>query len=240
MKTSLIISGIAALLLMLTFAEAPSYREKNIPSAILNDEISFIRVNGIMPKSDSKKSGAKKITNTIAVPAIPAEDFSYLKFEVADYIETNDNTESYGEMPELSEQDFSYLKFDIDEYMSDSELTDGEAIDLPEMSANEFSYLRFDVNDYYASINTEAEGEAIELPEMSANEFSNLRFDVNDYYTVTYTETDELPQMEAENGATLQAVEPSSEYGYLKFSVNDYYNANEQTSTTSNEYELPE
>ena len=46
--------------------------------------------------------------------------------------------------------------------------------------------------------------------------------------------------MEAENGATLQAVEPSSEYGYLKFSVNDYYNANEQTSTTSNEYELPE
>lgn len=148
MKTSVIISGIAAFLLMITFAEMPFSHESNRVSKSQNDEISFIQVNGIIPLSETKKPILKKKANSVTIPVVPTEDYSYLKFDVSEYIAADASFEAEVAMPEPPVSDFSYLKFDVNEYMSNSEFSDSEAIELPELPANEFSYLRFDVNDY--------------------------------------------------------------------------------------------
>ena len=188
MKTSVIISGIAALLLMITFAEAPLRRESYRASKSQNDEIAFIQVNGIMPISKTNKPIMKKETSQVTIPAIPVEDYSYLKFDVSDYIATDVNLEAEDAMPEPPVSDYSYLKFDVNKYMSNSEFIDSEAIELPGQSVNELDYLRFDVNDYYTA------GE-IETIETVANEFDYLKFDVNNFYSEKITGSDyEMPE----------------------------------------------
>jgi len=187
MKTSIIISSIAALLLMITFAESPSRRDVNKLNASSNDEISFIQINGLMPASETKKAIIKKEASLVTLPSLPAEDYSYLKFDVSDYIAADANLDVYNEMPEIPVSDYSYLKFDVNEYSNNSEFTDSEAIELP---VNEFAYLHFDVSDYYTA------GE-IETITTGENEFSYLKFDVNSYYTPSVEDTEstyELPE----------------------------------------------
>ena len=188
MKTSVLISGIAALLLMITFAEAPLRRESYRESKSQNDEIAFIQVNGIMPLAKTNKPSSKMETSQVTLSVIPVDDFSYLKFNVADYMVTDADLESEDAMPEPPISDYSYLKFDVNEYMNNSEFTESEAIELPGQPVNEFDYLRFDVNDYYTA------GE-IETIETTENEFSYLKFDVNNFYSEKSTGSDyELPE----------------------------------------------
>jgi hypothetical protein len=185
MKTSIIISSIAALLLMITFAESPSRRNVNKLNASTTDEISFIQINGLMPLTETKKTIIKKEASHVTLPSIPAEDYSYLKFNVSDFIASDANLDVYDVLPENTVSDYSYLKFDVNEYTNNSEFTDSEAIELP---ANEFASLRFDVSDYY----TDGEIETIEI---GANEFSYLKFDVKNFYNAKNTGSEyELPE----------------------------------------------
>jgi hypothetical protein len=188
MKTSVLISGIAALLLMITFAEAPLRRESYRVSKSQNDEIAFIQVNGMMPLAKTNKPTLKKEASPVTIAVIPADDYSYLKFDVSDYISSDATVEAENEMPESTVSDYSYLKFDVNEYMNNSEFTDSEAIELPSQPVSEFEYLRFDVNDYYTA------GE-IETIETGVNEFSYLKFDVNNFYNAKNTGSEyELPE----------------------------------------------
>ena len=190
MKTSIIISSIAALLLMITFAESPSRRNVNKLNASTTDEISFIQINGLMPLTETKKTIIKKEASDVTLPSIPAEDYSYLKFNVSDFIASEANLDVYDVLPENPVSDYSYLKFDVNEYSNNSEFTDSEAIELPGQPVNEFAYLRFDVNDYYTA------GE-IETIETEVDEFSYLKFDVNSYYTPSVNDAEstyELPE----------------------------------------------
>jgi len=188
MKTSVLISGIAALLLMITFAEAPLRRESYRVSKSQNDEIAFIQVNGMMPLAKTNKPTLKKEVSPVTIAVIPADDYSYLKFDVSDYISSDATVEAENEMPESTVSDYSYLKFDVNEYMNNSEFTDSEAIELPSQPVSEFEYLRFDVNDYYTA------GE-IETIETGVNEFSYLKFDVNNFYNAKNTGSEyELPE----------------------------------------------
>ena len=188
MKTSVIISGIAAFLLMITIGEVPFSHESYRVSKSQNNEIAFIQVNGMMPLAKTNKPTLKKEASPVTIAVIPADDYSYLKFDVSDYMSTDGNVEAENEMPEPPVSDYSYLKFDVNEYMNNSEFTDSEAIELPGQPVNEFDYLRFDVNDYYTA------GE-IETVESGANEFSYLKFDVNNFYSEKNTGSDyELPE----------------------------------------------
>ena len=187
MKTSIIISSIAALLLMITFVESPSRRNANKLNASTTDEISFIQINGLMPLTETKKSIIKKEASHVTLPSVPSEDYSYLKFDVSDYIASDATPEAYYALPEPPASDYSYLKFDVNKYSNNAEFTDSEAIELP---ANEFASLRFDVSDYYTD-------EEIETIEIGANEFSYLKFDVNSYYSQSVNDAEstyELPE----------------------------------------------
>jgi len=206
MKTSILISGIAAFLLMITFAEAPLSRVTNGLSKLQNDEISFFQVNGIMPLAETNIPTLKKETSTVTTSANPVEDYSYLKFDVSYYMAADATMEAYDLLPEFPVNDYSYLKFEVNEYMGNSEYNDTETIELPEQSLNEFTYLRFDVTDYY----TTGEIETVEIPVIETetnytsstlvsgeeeNKFSYLKFDVNNFYNTKKTGSEyELPK----------------------------------------------
>jgi hypothetical protein len=208
MKTSVLISSIAALYLLVAFAETTRRQGEDNLNVTSTENISIVTVKmatmlpGVIIKADRETEAG------ISIPVIPAEDFSYLKFDVTDYLETESaNTNETEILPEVIEADYSYLKFNISEY-SDLELTGSEITELPaiennsistpEPFVNEFEYLRFDVNDYLSNIEMETD-EIGELPLVSVttNGFSYLKFDVTKYYSSVTLSSDvqfELPE----------------------------------------------
>jgi len=208
MKTSILISSIAALCLLGTFAVAPRQHGEDNSELTSTDNISIVSVAkvtvlpGVVITAEIKK--AEEISN----PVIPVEDFSYLKFEVAEYQEADAiNPDEDEILPETAESDLSYLKFNVSDYISDSELTAEAITELP-----------------VSEKNTPA-------PEPVINEFEYLRFDVNDFIGNTSPETDaigELPEEETKSmnpsGKSLKGEIPV-EFGYLKFVVTKYYDS---------------
>jgi hypothetical protein len=176
MKTSIIVSGIAALCLMITFAEAPRRHGEENMNVNSNNNISFVTVNmaNMLPGVEVTSFRSKK--NDIAASR---EDFSYLKFNSSNFEKAATETES---MPEASEADFNYLKFDASKYFEINPTA--EPKEMPVKS--DLSYLKFDASKY--SSNTETKS-AEELP---GNEFSNLKFDVNKFYTAESSNMDDI------------------------------------------------
>ena len=193
MKTTVLISSITALCLLVTFAVTPRRHGEDKMNSVSTTDISFAvekratMLPGVVITADRKKEAG------IPVPVIPAEDLSYLKFDVTDYMESDGVDPAEAEViPEATEADLSYLKFRIDDYSTGSELTGDEIAELP---VNEFGYLRFDVNQFINNTGTENTGIG-ELPEAEARtgqaevtvpvettiELSYLKFDVNKYY----------------------------------------------------------
>lgn len=152
MKTSIIISTIAALSLLITFAEVP-HRHRNDNMNIASDH------NTILVESEHRVSmlpGVVITPNTknadkIDISAIPAEDLSYLKFDVTNFMQSEN-------LFETVEIDFSYLKFDVNNFISNLEESNEEMMPLgkndtntivtPIPAINSFDYLRFDVTKF--------------------------------------------------------------------------------------------
>lgn len=175
MKTSILISSIAALCLLLTFAESPRHLSENKLRSASPDNISVVTVErpimlpGVVITADIKNKTA------IALWAFHTEDFSALKFDVTKYMEVCDiNLNETEILPEAIETDYSYLKFNISDYTSESALTSVETNEFP-------------VNEN----NTNAVSSLVPV----ANEFENLRFDVNDYIKNSITESPESGEM---------------------------------------------
>jgi hypothetical protein len=200
MKTSVLISSIAALYLLVAFAETTRRHGEDKLNVASTENISIPTVKmatmlpGVVIKADRKKEAG------FSIPVIPAEDFSYLKFDVTDYLEAEAINQDEAEvLPEAIEADYSYLKFNISDY-TDLELTGNEITELlaienntisaPEPIVNEFEYLRFDVNDYISNSATETD-EIGELPSEPENEFGYLKFDVTKYYSSASLSSDE-------------------------------------------------
>ena len=203
MKTSILISSIAALCLLLTFAEAPRHHGEDNMIAATTGNITFTTVNSVTMLSGPVITSARKNNYAIPIPPAPAEDFSYLKFNVNDYLEADAaTTEEIEILPEAIETDFSYLKFNVSNYITDAGLNIIEIAELPENEINssnpyenvpvaiQFDYLRFDVNKYISESGTKDEGigelpaeETLPVEEaiIKAN-FSGLKFDVTKYY----------------------------------------------------------
>ena len=195
MKTSVLISSIAALYLLVAFAETTHRHVEEKLNVTTTENISIATVKmvtmlpGVVIKADRKKEAV------ISIPVIPAEDFSYLKFDVNDYLEAEaTNTDKAEVLPEATETDYSYLKFNVSDY-SDSEVTGSEITELPAIDNN-----------------------TISSPEPIVNEFEYLRFNVNDYIRNSAMETYEIGELPLES-------EPANEFGYLKFDVTKYYSS---------------
>jgi hypothetical protein len=193
MKTSVLISSITAFCLLVTFAVTPRRHGEDKINLASTTDFSFAvekratMLPGVVITADKKRESG------VTVPVIPAEDLSYLKFDVTDYMESEGVNPTESEvLPEATEADLRYLKFRIDDYSTGSELTGDEIAELP---FNEFGYLRFDVNQFINNSGTENTGIG-ELPEAETGtgqaevtvpvkttiELSYLKFDINKYY----------------------------------------------------------
>ncbi len=130
----------------------------------------------------TKASVTKNITsvNTVSSGSVGSaedNDFSYLRFNVNNFISYNDNEE-------VTYNSLDYLRFEDNDYISANEPILSE---LP--AINEYDYLRFDVNHY----TTDESDDNIELP---VNEYNYLRFDVNNYVNPDNSVINELPGTE--------------------------------------------
>ena len=228
MKTSIIISTVAAVSLMITFAETPMNRDAQFNKETLYNNISYIPAKSITTTPEVEFSAYTKADGAANTKVDLSEDFSYLKFNVANYTEANEVAAAANE-----ENFFGYLKFNVNDYAA----TEDESIETP---VNEFEYLKFNVNDYSANENAES----IESP---ANEFEYLKFNVNDYSANENDESIESPVDEfdylkfnvnnyktTDNNETFKS--PANEFDYLKFDVNRYSSDN---LSSGHEVELP-
>jgi len=198
MKTSIIVSTFAALTLMVTLVEVSTRHnaENNNVTSVSN--YSFLPASLVSAEPAMKSSASSRKESTVKTSLPSAEDLSYLKFDVADYLNDEHMATEVN-----NENSLEYLKFDVNEYTSSDETASYESIELP---VNEFDYLKFDINDDTSS-NEAASYESIELP---VNEFEYLKFDVNEY-----TSSDET--------ASYESIEfPVNEFEYLRFDVNEY------------------
>ncbi len=138
MKTSILVLALTLLYSLSTFAGTQSqqydvnknetvYSYSIIPSPLL----AVIKPANIVA-GEKKENSVKQV-----VPMI--EDFHYLKFDVARYVEDT-------EMPDKDNcgDTFDYLKFNVPQSNAYNELTP-EILELP---VNEFDYLKFDVKSY--------------------------------------------------------------------------------------------
>lgn len=211
MKTSVLISSIAALYLVGTLAIAPRRHgaEEIALASASNIEIVMPDRPTVLPGVViTPEINSMNMETAIPVPAVPAEDYSYLKFDVTLFTEADAVTPDEAvEFPEAEETDYSYLEFNAGDYATLAETGSGEIKELP--VADEFEYLRFDVNKYSS------------LPRDTGN--------------------GELPAEEKKTvnqGCEPLQVEPSVEKGQLKFGVDRYYNTDDQVP--DEEVELPE
>jgi hypothetical protein len=177
MKTSIIISTIATVCLMITVTENPMNRDAQNNTNTLFSNISYLPTNTVATKTEVMLPAITTENIAASTRAYLNEDFSYLKFNAANY------TEKGRENAEVNdEKSFEYLKFDVTKYEDNNRTTSVETIEMP---VKEFDYLKFDVNDYTPTVN-----ESIELP---VNEFENLKFNVNNYRIADNDESLETP-----------------------------------------------
>jgi hypothetical protein len=210
MRTSVIISSIAALCLMSSFAELSDQSRSDINSA--TSQINFPNATAdetsALFTETYNASERKNEANTSASPNAD-NDFSYLKFDVAAYSKTGAPVMDVPmAMPSKSDSDFPYLKFDANRYNSDGTLTEDSSLALPlneNTPADEFEYLKFNISKISgqnASSELQVTNEPAveqtsgnELNSVSARDCDYLKFDV-DYYSspsIDNANREELP-----------------------------------------------
>jgi len=134
-----------------------------------------VKYTGDIKKNESTTASTTKKATPSTVNYIETiSDFSYLRFDVNEYV-------AESTIEELPVNTFDYLRFDVNNFDNENET---EEMELP--AANEFDYLRFNVNNF---IDTNS----AEINELPANDFDYLRFDVNKFANTTEGVIYELP-----------------------------------------------
>ncbi len=189
MKTSILMSSFAALCLLITFAESPSRRTIHNNNAVTTNEISYVTVYSKNMSNTSKYISCSENTAVDKKTVAENNDLSYLKFNVADYLEpeTEDEIE-IAPSNTTDNKNLDYLKFDILDYkVSTDEIT----FELPEMPLNDFEYLKFDIN----SFTNGDENDLNKITDQPSDEFSYLKFNANKFSgnSADIKTLDELP-----------------------------------------------
>jgi hypothetical protein len=210
MKTSILISSVAALCLMITFAEAPIRLVNEKINSVSTGSFSYIPVTGSVTSPVIIATKTKKEAR-LSAPTASASDFSYLKFNVSEFIDS-DKPVSYEseDLPAPTEADYSYLKFIASDFSSDSE----EMKDLPESE-----------NTTNGKVSKEA----------ATSEFEYLKFDVNSF--TSSSTIDELPVAESQSEISSKTNLTGNEFNYLKFGTDKFSNSDQVNSIE--QVELP-
>lgn len=193
MKTSIIVSTFAALSIMITLGEAPTLRNSENSNVMAKADYSVMPANILDANPVIIIAAATKKIAAVKVSATATEDYSYLKFNAAAYLDENEMT-----IEPNAENSFDYLKFDVDQYNENDELS--------AENANEFSYLKFNVNAFNTE-NKTVSNESVEFPVI---EFDHLKFDVDKFNVPDNIDSSETTEL------------PTDEFNYLKFNVNIY------------------
>jgi len=102
-----------------------------ILSLVLFMSIASLANSGALTSGDLTKYGNK----SIAISNTSENDYSWLRFDVTNYLNEN-------EVIELPVNNLDYLRFDVNNFI---ESNPDNLLDLP---LNEFDYLRFDLNNF--------------------------------------------------------------------------------------------
>lgn len=218
MKTSILVSGIAALYLAIGVTGMSRHQNEDEMNFTTNNEITISTIKMATMLPGVTVIADRKNESEVTAPAASTEDYSYLKFDVNKYMEdeVSDQDESM-EMPATPEADYSYLKFDVTDYTSASEITE-----LPEAESTN--------NDFSS--------------ESSIDNFGYLKFDVNKYIESSESSSDDLGELPAVEKTTVTAHNfesenaQTSEFNYLKFDVTKYYKTGE--ADNDGKIEMPE
>lgn len=194
MKTSILISSIAALCLMITLAEAPHHNvnEKISTGSISRSALMPAHQITLFPRSE-KVTSKWKAENGKPVEKMD-DNFSYLKFRINDLQDgISASTTADSELPEISVTELNYLQFDVLKYMAEPLFPNKDLSELPDKQiitneANptaqvetEFGYLKFSISNLTTENEPDRPGIG-SLPEEPEKENYNLRFDVRKYY----------------------------------------------------------
>ncbi len=231
MKTSIIVSNLAALCLVVLFTDVSNFNWiKETKSTSLN-EISLLPAQvTTLATSTEPVRNLPVINRKIVNDQVPENDsYNYLKFDVACNSKTGSvDGEVIAELPVSSDNELEYLKFNVNEYISLEDQSDVYK-ELPEKDEN--------TNNAPSSVN---------IINTISTEFEYLKFDVNNFITNDRSadiEIGELPMKEAIDMST-ENTSPSAltenEINRLKFYVNRYYKENEPGYNKIDELPVPD
>ena len=170
MKTSRIISAIAALLITVTLLAASEinrpYLHNRGSDKFKSFSVSLFKSDGDLVKKDNKQNSTVQGTalENEAASASLVADLSYLRFDVTKYISQDEAV-----IAELPSSDSDYLRFDVNKYIS-------ETNEITELPVSDYNYLRFDANTF-------DQQNPVDRTEMPVKETKSFRFDVNQYIT---------------------------------------------------------
>ncbi len=186
MKSNILISSFAALCLMLTISEVPNNTTTEKSYAFSANPFSYFPVNSSNVVSEKKLTVNTSAGTSTNAKLTPTEDFSYLKFDVSEYVEDYGNfqTEMDGSSA-YNQSTFDYLRFDVSDYVKNDVSNSAEPAALSE---KDVEYLKFDVSKF-AAANTSNQDESSEL---TAKDFDYLKFDANKYCSQIATLPDDL------------------------------------------------
>ncbi len=223
MRTSILISSIAALCLLATLAVTPRHHGDDKLNTVATDNISCVTIRRVTMLPGVVVTATGKKTEKSANTSNPAVDYSYLNFDVTDYIEVPATNPLEAEvLPEATEKEFSYLKFTMNDFYVASAFTGESTTELPQEE---------NITDISAC-------------EPAANLYEYLRFAVSDYINNSASETagiGELPSTEAKTdspSAIMTQSEIINKLAYKKIDLTKFYNPARQGSFEP--FELPE
>lgn len=162
--SSILMSSFATLLILVSVSE--NSLKKTVDLSIPNQTVTKSQLMEVVNNAPSVAS--------IASVSKFAKDFSYLKFNLSDFVTTEAGDD---EMP--VEADFALLKFKVADYIET-----GIGV-LPGNS--DFEYLKFDVNNYST--------DPCDDKDLPSGGFDYLKFDIQKYVqNNSVVEINELPQ----------------------------------------------
>lgn len=186
MKSNILISSFAALCLMLTISEVPNHTTSEKSFAFSANPFSYFPVKNSSPVSEKKLTIITSAETSANANLTQIEDFSYLKFDVSEYVEDYEKFQPETDEPSVyTQSSFDYLKFDVSDYVKNDVSNSTEPAALLE---KDFDYLKFDVSKFTDN-NSSNQDEASEI---NSKEFDYLKFDANKYSSQSATLPDDL------------------------------------------------
>jgi hypothetical protein len=138
---------------MLTIAEVPSRLNNEKSVSFSANPFTYLPLKNSVEVDGKELSAKLSVETNTKRELLPTDDFSYLKFDVSDYVSNYEAFQIAMDEPSpYNQQTFDYLKFNVSDYVKNEGFNTLDSIDSQE---KDFNYLKFDVTKYAATENQE-------------------------------------------------------------------------------------